>query len=141
MRILVTDCDLPGTVIEDTLRAAGLRAERAASGSPDDIAAAGADVDVRDNDGDTALMFVMEQNSPRPIWEALIAKSKDLNIAHNRGMTALHYAARLPEDPAVIQAMLKAGADPRKADSAGQTPIDVARERGRADFVKLMGKQ
>ncbi|SDS59785.1 C-terminal binding protein [Microbacterium paraoxydans] len=43
--ILVTDCDLPGTVIEDTLRAAGLRAERAASGSPDDIAAAGADAE------------------------------------------------------------------------------------------------
>lgn len=41
--ILVSDCDLPGTVIEDTLRGAGLRAERAASGAPDDIAAAGAD--------------------------------------------------------------------------------------------------
>ncbi|MCT9821195.1 C-terminal binding protein [Microbacterium sp. W1N] len=39
--ILVSDCDLPGTVIEDTLRRAGLRAERAASGSLDDIAAAG----------------------------------------------------------------------------------------------------
>ncbi|ECH9476839.1 C-terminal binding protein, partial [Salmonella enterica subsp. enterica] len=43
--ILVTDCDLPGTVIEDTLRAAGLRAERAASVSPDDIAASGADAE------------------------------------------------------------------------------------------------
>ncbi|MEV8170613.1 C-terminal binding protein [Microbacterium sp. NPDC077486] len=43
--ILVTDCDLPGIVIEDTLRAAGLRAERAASGSPDDIAAAGVDAE------------------------------------------------------------------------------------------------
>lgn len=39
--ILVSDCDLPGTVIEDTLRRAGLRAERAASGSVDDIAALG----------------------------------------------------------------------------------------------------
>lgn len=43
--ILVTDCDLPGTVIEDTLRDAGLRAERAASGSPDDIAALGAEAE------------------------------------------------------------------------------------------------
>ena len=43
--ILVSDCDLPGTVIEDTLRAAGLRAERAASGSIDDIAAVGADAE------------------------------------------------------------------------------------------------
>lgn len=43
--ILVTDCDLPGTVIEDTLRGAGLRADRAASGSPDDIAALGAEAE------------------------------------------------------------------------------------------------
>lgn len=43
--VLVTDCDLPGTVIEDTLRDAGLRAERSASGDPDDIVAAGADAE------------------------------------------------------------------------------------------------
>lgn len=43
--ILVSDCDLPGTVIEDTLRQAGLRAERAASGSIDDLAALGADAE------------------------------------------------------------------------------------------------
>ncbi|MGO4489403.1 C-terminal binding protein [Microbacterium sp. 2RAF4] len=43
--ILVSDCDLPGTVIEDTLRQAGLRAERAASGSSEDIAALGADAE------------------------------------------------------------------------------------------------
>ena len=40
--IIVTDCDLPGSVIEDTLRVAGLRAERAASGTVDDLLAAGA---------------------------------------------------------------------------------------------------
>ncbi len=43
--ILVSDCDLPGTVIEDTLRKAGLRAERAASASLDDIASLGADAE------------------------------------------------------------------------------------------------
>lgn len=41
--ILVSDCDLPGTVIEDTLRSAGLRADRAPSPASDDLAAAGAD--------------------------------------------------------------------------------------------------
>jgi D-3-phosphoglycerate dehydrogenase len=43
--ILVSDCDLPGTVIEDSLRQAGLRAERSASGGLDDIAALGADAE------------------------------------------------------------------------------------------------
>jgi D-3-phosphoglycerate dehydrogenase / 2-oxoglutarate reductase len=41
--ILVSDCDLPGTVIEDTLRSAGLRADRAASPASDDLATLGAD--------------------------------------------------------------------------------------------------
>ena len=41
--ILVSDCDLPGTVIEDTLRSAGLHAERAASPASDDLATLGAD--------------------------------------------------------------------------------------------------
>lgn len=40
--ILVSDCDLPGTVIEDTLRDAGLRCVRATSPAPDDLAVAGA---------------------------------------------------------------------------------------------------
>jgi D-3-phosphoglycerate dehydrogenase len=43
--ILVSDCDLPGTVIEDTLRQAGLRSERAASGALEDIAPLGADAE------------------------------------------------------------------------------------------------
>ncbi|GGM36871.1 C-terminal binding protein [Microbacterium saperdae] len=43
--ILVSDCDLPGTVIEDTLRQAGLRAERAASPSLDDLAVLDADAE------------------------------------------------------------------------------------------------
>lgn len=43
--ILVSDCDLPGTVIEDTLRDAGLRAARAASSSPVDITGAGAEAE------------------------------------------------------------------------------------------------
>ncbi|MGW8482468.1 C-terminal binding protein [Microbacterium sp. NPDC055903] len=40
--IVVSDCDLPGTVIEQTLRRGDLRAVRAASASAEDIVAAGA---------------------------------------------------------------------------------------------------
>lgn len=39
--ILVSDCDLPGTVVEQTLRAAGLRAERALATDRESLAAAG----------------------------------------------------------------------------------------------------
>lgn len=41
--VVITDCDLPGSAAEDTLRAAGLTASRAASPSADDIVAAAED--------------------------------------------------------------------------------------------------
>lgn len=44
-RILVTDCDLPGDAAEQTLRAAGYRAERASDTSIDMLAELGADAE------------------------------------------------------------------------------------------------
>lgn len=43
--ILVTDCDLPGTIIEDTLRRAGLRAERAASPGLEDLGSSNSEIE------------------------------------------------------------------------------------------------
>ncbi len=99
---------------------------------------AGADPDLRDNDGETALMFAIQQNAPRSIWGPLIAKTKNIDIANNGGATALHFAARYAKDPAVVVALLKAGADPKKVDNAKQTPAAIARASGRSDLVQLL---
>ena len=53
--------------------------------------------------------------------------SDELNLRANfRGCTALHYAV-LADDPAVVNMLLEAGADPLRANDYGRTPLDYAR--------------
>ena len=53
--------------------------------------------------------------------------SDELNLRANfRGCTALHYAV-LADDPAIVNMLLEAGADPLKANDYGRTPLDYAR--------------
>lgn len=54
--------------------------------------------------------------------------SDELNLRANfRGCTALHYAV-LADDPAIVNMLLEAGADPLKANDYGRTPLDYARD-------------
>ena len=48
-----------------------------------------------------------------------------------KGLTALHRAARDTTDPAVIEVLLEAGANPRASSIAGRTPWDYARTNGK----------
>ena len=45
------------------------------------------------------------------------------------GYTPLHWAARFSDDPAVITALLDAGANVNAQDSYDKTPWDYARDR------------
>jgi ankyrin repeat protein len=51
------------------------------------------------------------------------------------GWRALHYAAA---DPGMVEALLKAGANPSIADSNGLTPLHIACMRGKLESVKLL---
>ena len=54
--------------------------------------------------------------------------SDNLNLRANfRGCTPLHYAV-LHDDPAVVNMLLEAGADPLRANDYGRTPLDYARD-------------
>jgi hypothetical protein len=67
---------------------------------------------------------------------ALIARGVDPNAADMRGRTALHELASLPEDLALplAHALLRAGSDPERAASDGQTPLGAALAAGRAQL-------
>lgn len=62
---------------------------------------------------------------------ACLSAGEDPNEPNTQGLTALHRAARDTADPAVIEALLEAGANPRTSSIAGRTPWDYARTNGK----------
>lgn len=98
---------------------------------------AGADPHRRDASGRTALHWTLQgQACParRETLAWLLTKGNlDADHALPDGTTPLMLAARL-EDPAALQWLLNAGADPQRADLRGRTALDYARlgvRRGR----------
>ena len=57
---------------------------------------------------------------------ACLSAGIDPNEQDPKGLTALHWAARKTSDPAVIEVLLEAGANPRSTSIAGRTPWDYA---------------
>ena len=62
---------------------------------------------------------------------ACLSAGRDPNAPDTQGLTALHRAARDTADPAVIDALLDAGANPRTSSIAGRTPWYYARTNGK----------
>ena len=60
-----------------------------------------------------------------------LSAGEDPNEPDTQGLTALHRAARDTGDPAVVEALLEAGANPRTSSIAGRTPWDYARTNGK----------
>ena len=107
----------------------------------------GADVNLRlPRGGETALHKAAVNNRTRSV-QFLITNGAEVDLpakvgglsempvfSHLHGETALHIAA-VRSDAELIDLLLQAGADPLLQTSKGQTPLDLARESGRAAEV------
>ena len=73
---------------------------------------------------------------------ACLSAGRDPSEVDRKGLTALHRAARDTSDPAVIEALLEAGANPRASSRAGRLPRYYARKnkkiRGSDAYQRLM---
>ncbi|MFN8011123.1 MAG: ankyrin repeat domain-containing protein [Holophagaceae bacterium] len=108
------------------------------------LLAAGADPHRRDHAGRTALHWTLQgQACParRETLAYLLTKGNlDADHALPDGSTPLMLAARL-DDPAALQWLLAAGADPQRVDLRGRTALDYARmgaRRGRSNACERL---
>ena len=88
---------------------------------------AGANINARDQYGQTPLMYAASESNNAEVISALLGSGAELNAQTDTGWTALMYAARDADNLAVPLYLMNAGADPTLRNSEGQSAADLAR--------------
>ena len=101
----------------------------------------GADVNAKDNDGKTPLMFASEGARVTAV-NLLLSKGARVNEKDNEGRSALLFATYAwndgKEDPEIADTLLKHGADVNAQDNDGVTPLIRAVWNARPGIVKVL---
>ena len=99
---------------------------------------AGASVDLKNDDGYTALHVVAPTPSFTPIFADLLDAGFGVNVRSHAGYTPLHIAA-INGNVAHVKALLATKrADLGARTNDGNTPLHLAAKDGRADLVSLL---
>src|SRR5262245_18524132 len=98
--------------------------------------AQGADVNARDVDGATPLIYAAHFANTEMV-RALLAAHADPNAANRYGVAPLHEAAQVAE-PSLLKVLLDAGAEVDRALPQGETPLMLAARTSGVAAVKLL---
>ncbi|RYO98916.1 hypothetical protein DL764_006949 [Monosporascus ibericus] len=115
----------------------------AASRSPEILGClrkAGADIDMRDTNGET-LLHKHIASADVPMVRFILSLGADPNLTDDSGRSPLHAAVAdgdLEVAPEMVKRLRKKGANINAQNSLGQTPLHVAILRGRADVVHTL---
>lgn len=94
------------------------------------------DVNVRAEDGSTALLWAAHWNDLRTA-ELLVRAGADANAANDFRMTPLSRACT-NGSAALVDLLLKAGANPNTPIGTGETPLMTCSRTGSADAVRML---
>jgi ankyrin repeat protein len=101
------------------------------------LLAAKADVDATNRDGEAALHFACSGGHVK-VAGLLLDRHANPNVADKvLGMTPLHVAV-LTDNAELLALLLKYQADRKATDVQCQTPLDLARTRGKKDVLALL---
>ncbi|SDO41750.1 ankyrin repeat domain-containing protein [Phyllobacterium sp. OV277] len=91
--------------------------------------ACGADVNLKSQEG-WAPLHTAAYYGPANVIDLLVSKGADVNAKGDYDkMTPLHMAASYGDDPAVIKALLKHGADKTAKTESGKTALELAADK------------
>jgi len=103
------------------------------------LIAHGADVNIRRNDGSTALGVAMNKNRLDAV-KYLLEHGADVNTQNKDGVTPLYYAAWRGRKE-IVEMLLRNGADITVVNTYGRTAMGVAKERGYTEIAELLSKR
>nr|WP_246711676.1 ankyrin repeat domain-containing protein [Phyllobacterium myrsinacearum] len=91
--------------------------------------ACGADVNLKSGEG-WAPLHTAAYYGPASVIDLLVSKGADVNIVGDYDkMTPLHMATSYSDDPAIIQSLLKHGADKKAKTASGKTALELAADK------------
>lgn len=94
------------------------------------------DINYRNNDGNTALIFAAHNNY-LPLAQLLIKNGADINSTNYENGTAL-FAASQAGNRKMVQLLLNNNADKSISLSNGTTPLEIAKEKKFRKIIKLL---
>ena len=94
------------------------------------------DVNGREGDGATALLWAVERNHVETI-EALLRAGADANAANDYGVTPISLAC-INRNATVVKKLLIAGADPNVATGMGETVLMTCSRTGSVEALKAL---
>ena len=89
---------------------------------------AGANVQARNNIGDTPLNRAAAHNGNPVVVKVLLEAGADIEAQSEDGWTPLHDSAVFNKTPTVVTALLDAGANPKAETNEGKTAFDLMQE-------------
>ena len=96
----------------------------------------GLDVNIKDNDGDTALIWASMYDYTEVV-KLLLESGADVNIKNNYGNTALIWASYNGHTE-IVKLLLESGADVNIKNKFGNTALIQASINGNTEVVKLL---
>ncbi len=96
----------------------------------------GADVNARDEDGNTPLLWAVLAGNMQVVL-TMLRRGADLNCKNNEGETPLHWAA-VTGSVEVASLLIQGGADANVADEVGITPIRSAELNEDMEMVEFL---
>jgi ankyrin repeat protein len=100
----------------------------------------GAEINLRDKEGRSPLMYAAFDSAGSAILQAFIEAGADTGATDNYGNTLLHLAAENIKEGAGerIRLLLKSISDFNKKNDSGKTPLDIALKRKNGEAVQRL---